>query len=249
MDIESIVAKVTREVLARTGEAGQQANPQAAAQESGADVAGTIEHSVMNPDTTSEQIVKACKEARDCLMANVCVSPYYVPLAAEYLRGSTVKVCTAIGFPHGAATTATKVAAIREAIQNGAQEVDVCMNFLAIKNRQSEEVRKDLDEIMNVARGKALVKAIYEQSLFNDEEKVLALTIAKMAGVDFIKISNALSGKKATTEDVKFVRSVIGEGIGIKIDGGIGDAKTVRELIAAGANRFGCSKSVQIIKG
>jgi deoxyribose-phosphate aldolase len=182
-------------------------------------------------------------------MANVCVSPYYVPLAAEYLRGSGVKVCTAIGFPHGAASTAAKVAEAREAIQNGAEELDVAMNILAIKNGELEEAQRDLNEVAFVARGRALIKAIYEQCLYSEQEKVQALQIARAAGVDFVKISNALSGKKASAEDVRFVRGVLGSGIGIKIDGGIADAQTVRELMAAGAGRFGCSKSVQIING
>ncbi len=246
LNIEEVVAKVTQEVLSRVGEA-MPAAP--AAKETGADVAQTIEHSVMNPDTTAAQIIKACKEARDLRMANVCVSPYYVTLAAEQLRGSGVKVCTAVGFPHGAASTAAKVAEAREAIQNGAEELDVAMNILAIKNGELEEAVKDLKAVVDTVHGRALVKAIYEQGLFTDAEKKAALCAAKCAGADFIKISNALTGKKAVAEDVRFVRNILGSGVGIKIDGGISDAKTVRELMAAGAQRFGCSKSVQIING
>jgi len=248
LDIEAIVAKVTGEVLARIGkEQGGEVNTQG--KDNGADVAGTIEHSVMNPDTTSDKIVKACREARECRMANVCVSPYYVSLAAEQLRGSGIKVCTAVGFPHGAASTAAKVAETREAIKNGAEELDVAMNILAIKNGEIDEAVRDLKEVVNIARGRAIVKAIYEQSLFTDAEKPVALGVAKTAGADYVKISNALSGKKATVEDVKFVRGILGSGMGIKIDGGISDAATVRSLMAAGAQRFGCSKSVQIING
>lgn len=248
LDIEAIVAKVTQEVLARAGrEQGGTGNVKT--KETGADVAGTIEHSVMNPDTTADKIIKACREARECRMANVCVSPYYVSLAAEQLRGSGIKVCTAVGFPHGAASTAAKAAEAREAIKNGAEELDVAMNILAIKNGDIDEAVRDLKEVINIARGRAAVKAIYEQSLYTDAEKAAALGVAKAAGADYVKISNALSGKKATVEDVKFVRGILGQGIGIKIDGGISDAATVRSLMAAGAQRFGCSKSVQIIKG
>jgi deoxyribose-phosphate aldolase len=246
LNIEEIVAKVTQEVLARLGETAP-ANP--GAKESGADVAGTIEHSMLNPDTTAAQIIKACKEARDLRMANVVVSPYYVTLAAESLRGSGVKVCTAVGFPHGAMSTAAKIVEAREAVKNGAEEMDVSMNILAIKNGEIDEAIKDLKAVIDTVRGKALVKAIYEQGLYSDAEKEVALNVAKSAGADFVKISNALTGKKAIVEDVKFVRGILGNGIGIKIDGGISDAKTVRELMAAGAQRFGCSKSVQIIKG
>lgn len=248
MDIEAIVAKVTEEVLARIG-AQQCAAVNVAPGGSGADVANTIEHSVLNPDMTADKIIKACGEARECGMANVCVSPYYVSLAAEQLRGSGVKVCTVVGFPHGAASTAAKAAETREAIKNGAEELDVAMNILAIKNNENEAALRDLREIVDIARGRAAVKAIYEQSVYIGDEKRTALNIAKAAGADYVKISNALTGNKATPEDVRFVRGVLGDGIGIKIDGGISDAVKVRELMAAGAQRFGCSKSVQIIKG
>lgn len=246
MDIEEIVREVARETLARMD---AEFGAKGGSRKSGAELAHTIEHSVMNPDATREAIIAACREARDGRMANVCVSPYYVSLAAEYLRGSGVKVCTAIGFPHGAATTAGKVAEAREAIQNGAEELDVAMNILAIKNGELKEAQRDLETVAGAARGRALIKAIYEQCLYSDEEKKAALLIARAVCADYVKISNALSGKKASAEDVRFVRSVIGCGMGIKIDGGIADAATVRELMAAGADRFGCSKSVQIISG
>ncbi len=248
MDIQAIVAKVTEEVLARV-RAQQCGTEGVPVKDSGADVADTIEHSVLNPDITADKIIKACGEARECRMANVCVSPYYVSFAAEQLRGSGVKVCTVVGFPHGAASTAAKAAEAREAIKNGAEELDVAMNILAIKNGETEAALRDLKEIVDIARGRAKVKAIYEQSVYTDDEKRTALNIAKASGADYVKISNALTGNKATPEDVRFVRGVLGDGIGIKIDGGISSAARVRELMAAGAQRFGCSKSVQIIRG
>lgn len=242
LEIEAIVAKVTKEVLSALGSEKPAAS-------SGAEVAHTIEHSVLNPDMTEQRIIQACKDARECLLANVCVSPYFVSLAADYLRGSGVKVCTVVGFPHGAASTAAKMAEAREAIKNGAEELDVAMNILAIKSGKNDDALRDLCEVVNIAKGKAAVKAIYEQALYTDEEKLVALSIAKASGADYIKISNALSGKKAEAEDVRFVRSIVGDGIGIKIDGGIGDAARIRELMQAGASRFGCSKSVEIAKG
>lgn len=242
MDIQDIVARVTKEVLARAGENSCETK-------SGADIAHTIEHSLLNPDITKEQIIKGCKEAKAGRMANVCVSPYYVPLAVSYLRGSGIKVCTVVGFPHGAASTAAKVAETKEAIRNGAEELDVAINMLAIKSGEMCDAQDDLCEVVNIAKGKAAVKAIYEQGLYTDEQKVAALGIIKASGADYIKISNALTGKKAAAEDVRFVRSIVGNGIGIKIDGGIATAQTVRELMAAGAQRFGCSKSVEIVEG
>lgn len=281
MDIEQIIEKVTKEVMAAVDAADReepagsssgcgpnckcaagsaatgavatepkqatQSSTGASASGSGAAVAGTIEHSVLNPDMTEEKIRQACQEARDCQLANVCVSPYFVQLAADCLSGSSVKVCTAVGFPHGAASTPAKLAETREALKNGAQELDVAMNILAIKSGRLDDALRDLSEVVHVARGRATVKAIYEQSLYTDEEKIAALKIAHAAGADYIKISNALSGKKACAEDVRFVRSVLGDQIGIKIDGGIGDAAKIHELMQAGANRFGCSKSVQIV--
>jgi len=253
MDIDAIVEKVTREVLERLekerGEGSAATGCRGGAKDPGADIAGAIEHSVLNPDTTADRIIEACREARELRMANVCVSPYYVPLAAERLKGSGVKVCAAVGFPHGAASTAAKVAEAKEAIKNGAEELDVAMNILAIKNADTDEAVRDLKAVVDVARGRAAVKAIYEQGLYTEAEKRAALNVAKAAGADFVKISNALTGKKACAQDVRFVRGVLGPGVGIKIDGGISDAATVRELMAAGAQRFGCSKSVQIIKG
>lgn len=242
LDIQEIVAKVTKEVLAQIADAP-------AKKQSGADIAHTIEHSLLNPDTTKEQIIQGCKQAKAGRMANICVSPYYVSLAAEYLRGSGVKVCTAVAFPHGAASTAAKVAEAREAIKNGAEELDISMNILAIKNGEHDEALRDISEVVSIAKGRALAKAIYEQGLYTDEQKIAALTIAKASGADYIKISNALTGKKALAEDVRFVRSVVGTDIGIKIDGGIATADKVRELMAAGADRFGCSKSVEIVSG
>jgi len=242
MDLEQIVAAVTKEVLARV-----QA-PQAA-KAGGADIAHTIEHSILNPDTTRETVVRSCGDAREYGFACVCVSPYYVPLAARELKGSRVRVCTVAGFPHGAASTAAKVAEAREAAEGGAREIDVALNILAVKNGEVAEAIRDFAEVVRAVRGRLLVKAIYEQGLYTDEEKVRALHVAREAGADYVKISNALTGKKAAAEDVRFVRGILGPSMGIKIDGGISDAETVRALMAAGANRFGCSKSVQIVRG
>jgi deoxyribose-phosphate aldolase len=154
-----------------------------------------------------------------------------------------------VGFPHGAASTKAKCAEIREAIMNGATELDVSMMIVAIKSGDFEYVKKDFAELISVAGSRVKVKAIYEQGLLTEEEKRKALNIAVQCGADFIKISNALTGKKACAQDVKFVRSVVGDKIGIKIDGGIKDAQTASALLAAGANRLGCSASVQIVTG
>jgi len=245
MDIDAIVAKVTESVYARlgTGQNEQVLDVPAA------DIGSVIEHSLLNPDTSADIIRQGCMDAKKYRFANICVSPYYVGMAVELLRGSGVGVCTPVGFPHGAASTAAKCAEIKDAIINGASELDISMMIVAIKSGEHDAVKKDLCEMINVAGGRAKVKAIYEQGLLSEEEKIMSLTIAKECGVDFIKISNALTGKKACQDDVKFVRSIIGNGIGIKIDGGIKDAGTVKTLLNAGANRVGCSASVKIVQG
>lgn len=211
------------------------------------ELAAALEYSMLNPDTTLAQIEEAVRVAKKLKLANICVSPYYTSVAAECLRGSGVAVCVPVGFPHGAASTASKIVEIREAIKNGATELDVEMNILAAKSSRYDDVKKDMDELCNMAIGKAKLKAIYEQSLYNDEEKVQVLKIAVECGADFIKISNALTGKKASTEDVKFVRSVVGGKVGIKIDGGVRSAAIASSLLQAGANRFGVSKPEDVL--
>ena len=238
MNIDAFVNEVTKRVIARIGaDYGSS---------SGDFIASTIEHSLMNPDTTRDTILQACKDVRELGMANICVSPYYVPTAAEY---GGITVCTAIAFPYGAATTPAKLEEIHEAIKNGAGELDVSINILAVKNADLYEVIRDLDAMISAVRGRAVVKAIYEQCMYTEAEKIQVLEIIKKSGADYVKISNAISGNKAVAEDVRFVRGILGSAVGIKIDGGISDSQTVRELMAAGADRFGCSKSVQIIKG
>lgn len=248
MDIESIVARVTQEVYARLAPAGQETGTKTAAAQlrSGAELADKLEHSLLNPDTSASKIRQGCDEARQYGFANVCVSPYYVSMAKEWLRGCNVGICVPVGFPHGAASTKAKCAEIREAILNGATELDVSLQIVAIKSGDFDAVEKDLFEMVSVAGGRAKVKAIYEQGLLTDDEKRRTLSIIRKSGADYVKISNALTGAKACVDDVKFVRSIVGTGIGIKIDGGIKDAKTASALIDAGAQRLGCSASVQI---
>lgn len=252
MEIEKIVEQVTQEVLKQLGmQAPAAPAPAVPAVRTcpGEDVAGVIEHSLTNPDTTEEQVVKGCKDAREYRFANVCVFPYFVPLAAELLRGSGIAVCTPVSFPHGGWMAKTKLQEAKEAVICGATEMDVAINISAIKSGKYDEALSDLAGIASAVRGRAKVKAIFEQGSYTDEEKVKVLDLACRSGADFIKIQNFISGKKAVPEDVAFVRSVVGKSMGIKIDGGVADADTVRKLLAAGATRVGCSKSVKIVRG
>jgi deoxyribose-phosphate aldolase len=245
IDVREIVEKVTKEVYARIGamDVSQSVNVSF----TGSEVASALEHSLLNPDISREKMIAGCADVKKYRFGNVCATPYLVSDAVEALRGSGIPVCVPVGFPHGAASTAAKCAEIREAIKNGAGELDVALQLTAIKSGDWDAVEKDLCEMIEVAGGRAKVKAIYEQGLLDEDEKVKVLTMVKRCGAEYIKISNALTGKKATVEDVQFVRSIVGKSIGIKIDGGVKTAATVKELLAAGANRIGASASVKIV--
>ena len=245
IDVKQIVEKVTKEVYARIGT--QEMQPSRDFSFSMTEVAASLEHSLLNPDMTRDKMIAGCGDVRKYRFGNICATPYLCADAAEAMVGSGIPVCVPIGFPHGAASTEAKVTEIREAIKNGAGELDVSLQITAAKSGDWDAVKKDLDEMISVAGGRAKVKAIYEQGLYSEEEKVKVLTLAKQCGADYVKISNALTGKKAVVEDVAFVRSIIGKGMGIKIDGGVKTAATVCELLGAGATRIGASASVKIV--
>ncbi|MDO4564887.1 MAG: deoxyribose-phosphate aldolase [Clostridia bacterium] len=213
------------------------------------DLAQVLEHSLLNPDMTEKRILEGCAEAVRYGFANVCVTPALASLAAGRLSGSSVLVSSPVGFPHGAASLVSKCAEIRYCIQCGAKELDLSLNIVAAKSGRWDEVYRDLCEMLNIAGNRAVCKAIYEQGLYTDDEKKRVLETIERSRAPYLKISNALTGKKAESGDVRFVRSQIGSRIGIKIDGGIKTAQTVMELQAAGAQRFGCSASVAIVTG
>lgn len=245
INVKEIVEKVTKEVYARIGT--QEPGAAGTLSYSAGEVASSLEHSLLNPDMTREKMIAGCADVKKYRFGNICVTPYFCSDAADALRGSGIPVCVPVGFPHGAASTAAKLTEIREAIKNGAGELDLSLNIVGIKSGDWDEVEKDLCEMISVTGGRAKVKAIYEQGLLSEDEKVKTLMLIKRCGAQYIKISNALTGKKALAEDVKFVRSIVGKSIGIKIDGGVKDAATVKELLAAGANRIGASASVKIV--
>ncbi len=243
MDINKIIAEVTEKVLAevegqKAAEAQYSLRPD--------EVAGKLEHSLLNPDTPLDRIVKGCEEAKKYRFANVVVNPYYVPFAARELKDSGIAVCSAVGFPHACASTAAKVAEIKECASNGASELDVSLNITAIKSGRIDDARRDLDAMVEAAKGRVQLKAIYEQGLYTPSEKEKALLIIRSSGVEFCKISNALTGKKAECEDIKYVRSILGRGIGIKIDGGVKTLEMAMKLFTAGADRIGLSASVAV---
>lgn len=209
-------------------------------------LAGLIDHTALRPDTTKEQIEKLCSEAIEYGFASVCVNPSYVKLCSELLTNSRIKVCTVIGFPLGATTTATKVAEASEAMENGATEVDMVINIGAIKSGDFDFVEKDIKAVVQAAKGKALVKVILETCLLTEEEKKLCCKICKEAGADFVKTSTGFSTGGATVEDVKLMRSIVKPNLGVKASGGIRDYATANAMVEAGASRIGASASVAI---
>jgi len=211
-------------------------------------IPGKLEHSLLDPGISREKIIEECKLAIEYGLANVVVSPYYVECAADILRRSGTVVCSVAGFPHGAASQTAKSAELRECIRRGAQEMDVAINILAVKSGEIDTARRELQEMLHLARGNCLVKAIYEQSLYTDEEKKAVLVMIRDCGCDFVKISNALSGNKAEEKDVLFVRSLVGSKVGIKIDGGVKTLIRTLEIFGAGADRIGMSATIAVAK-
>ncbi len=209
-------------------------------------IAGLIDHTALKPDTTKAQIEKLCSEAIEYGFASVCVNPCYVSLCSQLLKDSKIKVCTVIGFPLGATTTAIKAAEASEAIQNGAKEVDMVINVGAVKTGDFDYVKQDIAAVVQAAKGKALVKVILETCLLTDEEKKVCCRICKEAGADFVKTSTGFSTGGATVEDIRLMRDIVKPDLGVKASGGIRDYETAKAMIDAGASRIGASASVAI---
>jgi deoxyribose-phosphate aldolase len=212
-------------------------------------VAKMIDHTLLKPEATQEQIARLLTEAKQHGFASVCVNPLWVAFAAQELAGTDVKVCTVVGFPLGAATTAAKVFEAQDAIQNGATEVDMVIAIGRIKTGEDTAVEADIRAVVEAARGKALIKVIIEACLLTDEEKVRACRLALRAGADFVKTSTGFSTGGATAEDVALMRKTVGDKVGVKASGGIRGKEDFERMVAAGANRVGASSSVSIIQG
>ena len=205
-----------------------------------------IDHTILNPDATKDEVIRVIDEAKAHEFASVCLEPCWVSLAAERLADSPVKVCTVIGFPLGANTKTVKAFEAKEAVDNGAEEVDMVLNIGALKSGDYDLVLEDMKAVREAAK-EAVVKVILETCLLTDEEKKKACALAKEAGLDFVKTSTGFSTAGATTTDVKLMREVVGDKMGVKASGGIRDRETAEAMIAAGASRIGASKSIAII--
>ncbi len=209
------------------------------------DLSRYIEHSLLNPTATFEQLKKYCYEADQMNFPTVCVYPTMVKIASESLHQRPVKVCTVIGFPTGAHTSATKLYEAQEALENGAEELDVVINLGWLKMGKSEDIYNEIAQICEETD--SVVKAILETSVLTDTEKRLAAEICMDAGVSYLKTSTGWFGG-ATVADVKLLRKITGGKVGIKASGGIKTAEQAIALIQAGANRLGTSRGMQLVQ-
>ncbi|MDH5506664.1 MAG: deoxyribose-phosphate aldolase [Anaerolineae bacterium] len=209
-----------------------------------------VDHTLLKPDATADQIAQLCFEARKYEFASVCVNPTHVRLCADLLRGTQVKVCTVIGFPLGASAPDVKAFETETALRDGATEIDMVINIGALKARDLELVARDIQGV--VAKGHAagaLVKVIIETTLLSEEEKVTACLLSKEAGADFVKTSTGFAGGGATIEDVTLMRRVVGPEMGVKASGGVRDYGDAKSMVAAGATRIGASAGIKIVQG
>ncbi|QGQ94279.1 deoxyribose-phosphate aldolase [Paenibacillus psychroresistens] len=208
-----------------------------------------IDHTVLYAYTPRSTIEQFCKEAVEYGFAAVCFNPTHVKFAADLLKGTPVKVCTVIGFPLGASTSNVKAFETKDAIANGAQEVDMVINIGAVKDGDFELVEQDIRAVVDAAAGQALVKVIIETCLLSDEEKVRVCELGKRVGVDFVKTSSGFSTGGTTSEDVALMKETVGPAIGVKASTGVRTEELVLQMVKAGASRIGTGSGIQIVNG
>jgi deoxyribose-phosphate aldolase len=213
------------------------------------DLARYIDHTLLKPEATYEQVEQLCAEAARHRFVSVCVNPFWVATCAKLLEGTDVKVCTVIGFPLGASHSAAKAFETRQAVADGAGEVDMVINVGALKSGYFDFVRADMAGVVAAAGPGIVTKAILETALLTDPEKVRACELAKEAGLDFVKTSTGFGPGGATAGDVALMRQVVGPGMGVKASGGIRDRETALLMVRSGASRIGASASVKIVSG
>ncbi len=212
-------------------------------------VAKLIDHTLLKADATKAEVAKLVEEAKKYEFASVCVNPTWVPFCAQELKATGVDVCTVIGFPLGANTPEVKAFEASNAIVNGATEVDMVINIGALKDGDDALVLRDIQAVVDAAKGKALVKVIIETCLLTDEEKVRASQLSVQAGADFVKTSTGFSTGGATAEDVALMRKTVGPDVGVKASGGVRSEEDLNAMVAAGATRIGASSGVKIMEG
>jgi deoxyribose-phosphate aldolase len=213
------------------------------------ELARRIDHTLLKPEATRDQLETLCREAREHGFATVCVNPFWVPFCAERLRGSETRVCTVVGFPLGATLPEVKAIEAARVVAEGACEVDMVMNIGALKSGDYRTVERDVALVVEAGRkGGALTKVIIETALLTDDEKVKACVITKEAGADFVKTSTGFGPGGATADDVALMRRVVGPEMGVKAAGGVRDLKGAQAMLEAGADRIGASVGVKIVQ-
>jgi deoxyribose-phosphate aldolase len=214
------------------------------------ELARMIDHTMLKAEATPKEIEHLCAEALKFGFASVCVNACYVPLCARLLKGSPVKVCTVIGFPLGASSSASKGAEAELAIRDGAQEVDMVINVGMLKGGEYQYVGRDISGVVTAAhRHRVLTKVILETGLLSDEEKIKACVLARKAGADFVKTSTGFGKGGATAGDIALMRRVVGSAMGVKASGGVRSREDALTMVASGADRIGASASVKIVGG
>lgn len=214
------------------------------------ELARMIDHTLLKPEATLEEVTKLCLEAKTYNFASVCVNPGYVKHSYELLKDTKVKVCTVIGFPLGATSTQSKRYEAEQAIRDGAMEVDMVINVGMLKSKQYEYIFNDIQQVVLASKNlRVVTKVILETALLTDEEKVTACLISKHAGADFVKTSTGFSKGGATVGDIALMKYVVGSTVGVKASGGIRTREDAEAMVASGASRIGASASVKIVSG
>lgn len=214
------------------------------------EMAKMIDHTLLKAVGTPDEVTQLCREALEYGFASVCVNPYHVPLAKQLLEGSDVLVCTVIGFPLGATSTAAKAFEAEEAVRAGAREVDMVINIGLLKAGRQDEVLKDIRSVVEAATAvdkDAVVKVIIETCYLTDDEKIIACKLSKEAGAHFVKTSTGFGTGGATVEDIALMRKTVGPQMGVKASGGIKNARQAMDMVEAGATRIGASAGMSIV--
>ena len=211
-------------------------------------IASIIDHTLLKPDATEADIKRVCEEALTYGFASVCINPYWVKLTSRLLKNSTVKTCSVIGFPLGANSPEVKTFETKNAVMNGAEEVDMVINIGALKSGKYEEVKRDIEGVVKASGPSVKVKVILETALLTDEEKIKGSVLAMEAGADFVKTSTGFGPGGATAHDVALMKKVVNGRLGVKAAGGIHSYEEAIKMLKAGATRIGTSASIQILK-
>jgi len=255
MNQDELVERVTQEVMARLQDKmkgmseSKNEDSDSGMGMSPAQLAGYIDHTLLKPGAINTQFDQLVNEAISYNFYSVCVNSSWVPYVAKKLRGTEIKICSVVGFPLGEMDSRSKAFETRNAIANGAHEIDMVMNIGALKSRNLKLVEEDVRYVKRACRSHTILKVIIETALLTEEEKVLACEISKKAGASFVKTSTGFNGGGATVKDIALMRRVVGPDIGVKASGGIKDFKSAVDMIRAGATRVGAGASVQIING